>query len=750
MADPKPFLPDIPDDVQWLRASFLVESGAFDEAVTLARNYTGADEKFQNTSIGGNYAINIPPQFTHTADPLVKGIGSTARGNNTDDIAGLTNKADNIGMGRYFSEAIDDNKELLHLRFGVCEFNSIASFLFTSYDSDLGRLARTGEASEGLIERISKMMGKLAGFVAAIPIASFVTLVRAGNFVAGIVGWGAVMPQTKFYYIKSTMRLYWKAVNYMANTLAVNMGILPGYNWDGKIDDSGTRTSKYSFITDQKNNPNNPLSPKVVEQMHAALPDIFRKEGGIDVRAVANKAKRLEIKRKEKLMKILDDFIKKGNDNLETRQSAVNALEELLKTPDSQGGAYSPYDNSEGHNATSEHGWFATYLRSVAAKLRTSEESENINTEIETGGSSDAESVISSGKSTFNEYMNEARNTLSDWIFQTTEENGEPAVEASPGFKEYVEADFKSGSDWVTFRVTGDKTVTESFSNETGESALAEKINSTSGSIRDAKFNLAGGDIGIPVLQQAMEAVMGFGSAAIGSFAKWTGMDGLGVLLGGGFIDIPHTWKNSTASLPKIEYTIELRATYGNKISIFTDIYIPLLMLLASTLPLSTGRKSYTSPFLVEAYRKGRSQVRLGIVDSVSITRGAGNAAWSVDQLPLAVDVNLSISDLTQMVHMPIDDTIGAYDDDSGFTDYMATLGSLGLSDMTMYPLLAARAKAKFQYDWHNLIFNNSAAMASFFSNINLPIPGTNIAIKEIIDTFGLMGAKTTLDSRGG
>ena len=747
MANPKPILPDIPDDVQWLRASFLVESDAFDEAITLARNYTDADEKFQNTSLGGNYAINIPPQFTHTADPLVKGVGSTARGNKTSNITGLTTNADDIGMGRYFSEAIDDNKELLHLRFGVCEFNSIASFLFTSYDSDLGRLARTGEASESLIERMTRMLGKLAGFVAAIPIASFVTLVRAGNFVANILGWGVVMPQTNFYYIKSTMRLYWKAVNYMANSLAVNMGILPGYNWDGKIDDSGDRSSKYTFISDQKNNPNNPLTPSVVEQMHRAMPDIFRKEGGIDVRAVANKAKRLEIKRKEELMNVLEEFINKGDDNLSTRQSAVAALEKLLSSPDSMGGAY-----DEDDSATSENGWFRSYLLSVAAKLRTSEENINVNSNIETGGNVSTEAVVAGGESAFNSFMNEARNTLSDWIFENTSdaESGEPAIKPSTGFKEYLEADFKSGSDWVTFRVTGDKTVTESFSNETGESALAEKINSTSGSIRDAKFNLAGGDIGIPVLQQAMEAIMGFGSAAVGSFAKWTGMDGLGVLLGGGFIDIPHTWKNSTASLPKIEYTIELRATYGNKISIFTDIYIPLLMLMASTLPLSTGKKSYTSPFLVEAYRKGKSQVRLGIVDSISITRGAGNAAWSVDQLPLAVDVTLSISDLTQMVHMPIDDTIGAYDDDSGFTDYMATLGSLGLSDMTMYPLLAARAKAKFQYDWHNLIFNNSSAMASFFSNINLPIPGSNIAIKEIINTFGLMGAETTLDSRGG
>ena len=57
-------LSGIPDDIDWLRASFLISDDSFDDAIRNARNYSTADDKFQNTSLGGNYAVNIPPQFT--------------------------------------------------------------------------------------------------------------------------------------------------------------------------------------------------------------------------------------------------------------------------------------------------------------------------------------------------------------------------------------------------------------------------------------------------------------------------------------------------------------------------------------------------------------------------------------------------------------------------------------------------------------------------------------------------------------
>ena len=242
---------DIPTDMSWLRASFLVPETDFNAAIVAAKNYTNADNKFQNTSLGGNYAVNIPPQFTHIADPLIRGVGA-APIVSTEGI-GISDSAEETGMGRYFSESIDDNKQLIHMRFGVAEYNSLARFFINAYDYNQAKVARTGEVTQTMAERVGAMVGKLTGIITAIPLIAITCGVRLLNFGLKLLGWGAKIPSIKFYYIKPTMRLYWKAVNYMATTLAVNMGIMPGYDWDGRY--SGEpNTNNFSFISGTNEN----------------------------------------------------------------------------------------------------------------------------------------------------------------------------------------------------------------------------------------------------------------------------------------------------------------------------------------------------------------------------------------------------------------------------------------------------------------------------------------------------------------
>ena len=710
---------DIPTDMSWLRASFLVPETDFNAAIVAAKNYTNADNKFQNTSLGGNYAVNIPPQFTHIADPLIRGVGA-APIVSTEGI-GISDSAEETGMGRYFSESIDDNKQLVHMRFGVAEYNSLARFFINAYDYNQAKVARTGEVTQSMAERVGAMVGKLTGFITAIPLVAITCGVRLLNFGLKLLGWGAKIPSIKFYYIKPTMRLYWKAVNYMATTLAVNMGIMPGYDWDGRY--SGEpNTNNFSFISGTNKNQ---LSAEEIRKMHDILPTIFREDGGIDVREVANRAKALEIRRRDRLVELLEQY-NAGDPKYELLGRFKSLLPENIP-PDAK-------------HIQAPTVWFDEYMKSKLA------ETSDPNPLSQTDEQSLAQQQVDeSTRSIYEKVISEATSTVGGWL---NDNKGGWFEEAW----EYARAEMLSGSDWVTFRVTGDKTVSESFSNETGESSLSEKINSTSGAIKDAKFNFAQGDIGIPVLQQVVDFVGSMGKEAVATFADWAGLDGLGALLGGGYIDIPHTWKDSSANLPKIDYTLELRATYGNKISIYTDVYIPLIMILAGTLPLSTGRNSYTSPFLVEIYRKGRSQVRLGIIESVNITRGTGNAGWSVDELPLGVDVSFSITDLSQIIHLPLDDTFGAYDDSSAYGDYMASLGSLGLSDMTMWPKINARAKAKFRYDWHTLLFNNRSGMINATANFSIPFMGTSLSLQNLITTFSYWGggdATSAIESRG-
>lgn len=49
-------------------------------------------------------------------------------------------------MGRKYSEAIDDNGQLIHMRFGLPQFNSLMTFFTGFYDSGASILSRTGRS----------------------------------------------------------------------------------------------------------------------------------------------------------------------------------------------------------------------------------------------------------------------------------------------------------------------------------------------------------------------------------------------------------------------------------------------------------------------------------------------------------------------------------------------------------------------------------------------------------------------------
>jgi hypothetical protein len=128
---------------------------------------------------------------------------------------------------------------------------------------------------------------------------------------------------------------------------------------------------------------------------------------------------------------------------------------------------------------------------------------------------------------------------------------------------------------------------------------------------------------------------------------------------------------------------------YGNPISQLLNLYIPLSMLLAGALPLATGKQSYTSPFLCQLFDKGRCQTRLGIIDSLSITRGTGNLGFDNEGHAMAIDITFTVKDLSSIMYMPIAEGFslnplnGIFDDDTVFSDYMAVISGMSLNDQT-------------------------------------------------------------------
>lgn len=327
----------------------------------------------------------------------------------------------------------------------------------------------------------------------------------------------------------------------------------------------------------------------------------------------------------------------------------------------------------------------------------------------------------------------------------TTESlNDDPNGPVSPSqaydsnFWDYLGAELDDGSAFVSFRVNATGPINESFSSQAQESDIAQKINSISSQSRSAEFDLANGNLGGGVIGETLGAAVG----AVGNLVKGAldsvQLSGLAALGGAAFVDIPKSWVSSAASLPRMNYTINLVSPYGNKVSQLLNLYIPLAMLLAGALPISTGKQSYTSPFLVELFDKGRCQTRLGLIDSLSITRGTGNTGFNRDGHAMGIEVTFSVMDMSSILAMPISQgfssgatstlstaaavtgaitgasggpvtaavgaavgaTVGAgagavvdaannvaqtianlFDDDNAFSDYLAVLAGMGLAD---------------------------------------------------------------------
>lgn len=609
----------IKSNTVWLRYAFLLPiSGT--ERTGAQRKATSAAYKFTNTSLGGNYAINNPPQFTHFADIRQPGLGRKEEDWKE-------------GMGRYYSEAIDDPKQMVHMTFGVPKFSSWTSFFTNFYDKNAAMLANTGSA-----ESWWYTAGLITGYVVSLPLQPFIIGFTA---VSRVFNFLAKNSPSKWYYFQPTMHAYWSAVNTIANELAINMGIIPRV--------FGSSQSDLENKDDQARLTNNSID---IKQMHAIYPSLFREDGGIDVMVLARRTEMMAYRAREAIKEIGDTSA-----NVEAFTKNIKAY---------FAGTDQKLDVSAKHASTAEY--FQAYVNSVRP--------------ASTNGDLDQD------------------NKFSKW----TDLNG---------LYDFITSSQRDGSQFVTFRVNHTGSMSESFSNSTRESDVAQAMNAKVSQGRSSSFNFMGGNVGFG-LGDVIDAAKQVGAGVLDSMH----LSGLATLTGTAFIDIPKMWSESTAELPRASYTIPLPNPYGNPISRYMNLMIPIAMIMAGGLPLSAGRSAYTSPFICQIYHQGRVQCQLGLIDSISINRGTGNVGWNAESQMLGAEITFSVIDLSSIMHVPIkggfgdknfiDRTVSAtaqtlgnavagttgqavgaalsdgtvWDEQSTFSDYMSILSSMSLADI--------------------------------------------------------------------
>lgn len=621
-------------DNEWAKSAFLISDTQINNVGDVKNRYwSSADAKFTDGRLGCNIGINAKPQFTRYTDIRAKGRSEKR---NKVTVGGTDG---NIGMGRYYSEAIDDPSQTIYMRFGVPQFSGLMSFLSRAYDSDMVTLARTGRASS-LLYQTARGIGTITSVVAFPQIAAGVLLGKALNFMFA-------RPTSKFYTLKPTMGTYWATVDSLVNNIAIIRGLLPRVMAE---ENKGDRLGQQYRI-----------DPAQLAALNGLMPDVFSgTDNHFDIRMIVNRAQRVANQTFSEEYEKLNNATATDNEGYLQRATGI--------------GAHTTYISNSKGEATAP-AWLNKFFMVGNYKLA----------DGASGVETDPQSLVKPADET----------NKPDTAKVKIEESG------FKNFLELLDAEFRDGSQFAVFKVDHTGSVQESFSNSVQESDISNKINGISSNMRQARFTFSEGNVVGGAVGDLLQGVMG----AAGDVVKGT-LDGmtfgfsniLAGLGGAGYIDIPKHWQSSSAQLPRSNYTIQLISPYGNVVSQLQNIYIPLCMLLAGTLPLSTGKASYTSPYLCQLFDRGRCQVKLGMIESLSITRGTSNLAFTTKGNPLAIDVSFTIADLSSIMHMPVS-TGGLFeidtniDPDNIMADYLAVLAGQDL-----YTQLYAIPRAKLRF----------------------------------------------------
>lgn len=697
-------------DTDWIREANLLPEGSISQDDMYYREYSPAAFKFTDTTLGGNFALNSPPQFCTNADPVVERY-----------IDVLTRTQSDLpydpGMGRWYSEVIDDNAVLIHMRFGLPVYNSLWQFFGNFYNSDAASVARTGK-SQGFFN----LIGKAIGWAFSVRMMPLILTGTAWKFFTGTTN-------TRFMYLKPMMGLYWKYVSDIANTLAsyMEMTAQTSESWMAFADKMPKDGNGQNFEVVAKAVAAQTMANNddEINAYAAMLPDIYKsKDGnrllsGIDIYSVSTRAQRLGnafhkaikdnaqanatnangvVSAIHKWMtggqattdlrkalnspnyKLAEDYLtdyfqrqgKAGGVPSGQQQSTAETNSDPASNPDAQKQATAAQqqygqtkaqaeaaarNNATGGSATPQYGQTQAQADAAAA-VRAQTMGEQTTPNLSNGGASS--SIPAGDGSTAAAASPDAQAAVQQGLSGSFFETVADFFSAKPGndttsFGAILDGYEADGSGWVTFRINGRPSVNEQFGNSTRDSGVGQMINSISSSARELRSNFADGNfLQVPGVSTAVSAVTGAVSDFFTGLAPSLMVNGVAALGGNAFVDIPKHWDQASMSFQNVSIDMELRAPYGNNLSRFQCEIVPMVAAIAGSLPMATGAESHTAPFYCEWYCRGRGSSRLSLVRSLSIERGVTNAPWSPDGRYRGINIRMDMEDLSTVCAMPM------------------------------------------------------------------------------------------------
>lgn len=279
-----------------------------------------------------------------------------------------------------------------------------------------------------------------------------------------------------------------------------------------------------------------------------------------------------------------------------------------------------------------------------------------------------------------------------------------------------------SASNAVVFYADGLVSMSDSFSNSTGESSLASTINGFSDTAKEIRFllgeesmlaNLV--DSAASVTDSITSSLGDITSGLTGGMLSDLASTGVSTVLSGGKIIFPKIWSDSSFSR-SYSFDIKLRSPDHDSLSIYLNVLVPFIHLLGLVLPmgLKDNANGYNSPYLVKAYSKGMFNIDMGLITDMQVTRGA-ECQWNDDGLPTQMDISITIEDLYSSLYLTnksnFADNLSVVSN-TAMMDYLANLAGLNIADTEL-----GRQIDMLGYLTWNSITNSPSTLWNRFDN---------------------------------
>lgn len=252
---------------------------------------------------------------------------------------------------------------------------------------------------------------------------------------------------------------------------------------------------------------------------------------------------------------------------------------------------------------------------------------------------------------------------------------------AGTGLQELIDGVSRSESS-RGFRLWCDKatTVTESSDNSYSTSSFEKILSEGSGISKEIQQSwgyATGGDTAKTVTTVQADSAM---AKEIGMFAAAAN------ILGGAKPIFPKYF--DTANFNRsYDLAFKFVAPYGDNITVFYNVMIPFLFILALALPKQEGVNGYAAPFLMEIDCPGFFCSPMAAIQSLTFRKGGDGSLFNPSGLPLVIEGSISVVDMIGTLSIPVKRGQMAVNKYS--RAYMNNLGGLSLYE-TLDPKISA------------------------------------------------------------